>query len=57
MNSETQKLSDTNILYNIVGQPIENIIFKMADGGHFEFEALTELAGIFARGMGDKLFI
>ena len=31
---------------------IEKIIFEMAGGGHFEFEALTELAHIFARACG-----
>ena len=29
----------------------------MAGGVHFEFEALTELAHIFARGMGANFFI
>ena len=29
----------------------------MAGDGHFEFEALTELAHIFARGMGVKFII
>ena len=36
---------------------IEKIIFEMAAGGHFEFEALTELAHIFTRGVGAKFII
>ena len=41
-----------DILCSIVVQTIENIIFKMAVDGHFEFEALAELANIFARAWG-----
>ena len=44
-------------LCNIVGQMVEEIISKMADGGHFGFGALAELAHTFARGMGAKFVI
>jgi len=40
-----------------VGQMVEEIISKMADGGHFGFGALAELAHTFARGMGAKFVI
>ena len=33
-----------HILHRIVGQINENPIFKMVEGGHLEFGALTELA-------------
>ena len=51
------KSARNDILCRIVVQPIEKIIFGMAGGGHFEFEALTELAHIIARGMGVKYLI
>lgn len=51
------KNPNNHILCSTVGQTIEKIIFNMADGGHFGFGALTELAHIFARGMGAKFFI
>ena len=51
------KSTRNDILCSIVGQTIEQIIFKMAAGGHFLFRALTELAHIFARGMGAIFFI
>jgi len=34
---------------------VEEIISKMADGGHFGFMDLAELAHTFARGMGLNL--
>jgi len=40
-----------------VGIVVEELISKMADGGHFGFGALAELAHTFARGMGAKLLI
>ena len=33
-----------------------NIVSKIADGGHFEFGAPTDLAHTFARYMGAKIF-
>ena len=50
----TPKSPRNHVLYSIVGQTTEKIISIMADGGHFRFGALTELAHIFARGMGAK---
>ena len=43
-----------HVLYSIICQTIEKVIFLMADGGHFGFGALTELAHIFMRDMGAK---
>ena len=36
-----------HLLYSNVGQTIKKLISKMADGGHFGFEALLELARTF----------
>ena len=55
MNSMTPKVPEIMYYAALQFKPlkiIENIIFEMAAGGHFEFEALTELAHIFARGVG-----
>ena len=49
--------SKKHILCGTVGQTIEKILFNMADGGHFGFGALTDLARIFAKDMGAKIFI
>ena len=57
MNSLTKKKHKNHILCGTVGQTIEKIIFNMADGGHFGFGALTDLARIFAKGMGANFFI
>ena len=46
-----------NILDLSVGQITQKLIFNMADGGHFEFGALTHSARPFARGMGANFFI
>jgi len=46
-----------HILYSIIGQTIEKIIFNIADGGHFGFGALTELAHTFEKGMEAKICI
>jgi len=35
---------------------VEKIISKMADGGHFGFGSLTELAYTFMKGMGGSIF-
>ncbi len=45
-----------HILSSIVGQTIEKIIFKMADGGHFGFRALTDSAHTFVRDTPAKFF-
>ena len=60
MNSMTPKVPESMYYAALQFKPlkiIEKIIFEMAAGGHFEFEALTELAHIFARGVGAKFFI
>ena len=60
MNSLTRKVPEMMYCAALQFKPlkiIEKIIFEMAGGGHFEFEALTELAHIFARGMGAKFLI
>ena len=51
------KMVENDILCKSVGQTIQKIIFKMADYGHFEFAALTDLARTFERGMGAKFCI
>ena len=45
-----------DILYSIVGPTIGKLIFKMADGGHFEFRAPTELAHQISKCMGAIFF-
>lgn len=50
------KTHRNHVLWSIIGQIIEKIIFNMDDGGHFGFRALTEFAHTFARGMGAKYF-
>ena len=60
MNSLTPKVSGMMYCAVLQFKPlkiIEMIIFEMAGGGHFEFEALTELAHMFARGMRAKFLI
>ena len=57
MNSLTPSNPKNHILCNIVGQMVEEIISKMADGGHFGFRALAKLAHTFERGMGAKFVI
>ena len=52
MNSMTPKVPEMMYYAALQFKPlkiIEKIIFEMAAGGHFEFEALTELA-TFSRG-------
>ena len=51
------KNAKIDILHKAVGQTIQKIIFKMADGGHFEFSALTDLARTFTRGMEANFLI
>ena len=51
------KKAKNYIMYSIVGQTVEKWIFKMADGGHFVFGPLTELAHPFWTGMGAKFWI
>ena len=46
-----------DILHDIVGRTMEELISKMADGGHFEFWRLTELAHTFTKGMGANFCI
>ena len=45
-----------HVLHIIVGQLVEKLKFKMADGGHFGFEALTHSARPFAIGAQAKYF-
>ena len=60
MNSMTPKVPEMMYYAALQFKPlkiIEKIIFEMAAGGHFEFEALTELA-TFSRGaLGAKFLI
>ena len=48
--------SKNHVLNGIVGQAIDNIILKMADGSHFGFGPLTELAHTLAMGRVSKIF-
>ena len=60
MNSLTPKVPGIMYCAALQFKPlkiIEKIIYEMAGGGHFEFEALTKLAHIFAKGMGAKFLI
>ena len=60
MNSLTPKVPEMMYCAALQFKPlkiIENIFFEMAGWGHFEFEYITELAHIFARGMGAKFLI
>jgi len=51
------KLPKNYVLFNSVGPILEKIIKIMANGGHFGFGALKELARTLAWGMGVNYFI
>ena len=59
MNSLTPKVPEMmcRIAVKTIEDHWKDMFFKMAGGGHFEFEYLTELAHIFTRGMGAKFLI